>query len=168
MTNKPVKYRVEPHDQERRTPPWLFAWAARCLGIDRKEFLLDAFASAENALCHRYYSATDNGLVQPWEDATFANPPFEMMGAVIDKALDEQRNRGIRSAVVGPAGCSQRWFHKLLPYATAWCPSTRINYLDREGAPTHRARTDTMLYTFENVSQARDYPRVRVFSEPVF
>lgn len=52
------------------TPLWLFNWLDETF-----KFQLDAAASAENALCDFYYDETENGLLQPWENSTFCNPP---------------------------------------------------------------------------------------------
>jgi len=40
-------------------------------------FTLDAAATAENALCDRYYTEADDGLSQCWDgEIVFCNPPY--------------------------------------------------------------------------------------------
>ena len=39
-------------------------------------FTLDVCASQDNAKCARYFSAADDGLVQPWEGVCWMNPPY--------------------------------------------------------------------------------------------
>lgn len=146
-----------PSDQNRRTPAWLYRVCCDLAGVD--DFALDAFASADNSLCLDYLDEARDGLAQPWADPTFANPPFGMMGRVVDKALRESL-RGVRSVIVGPDGCSQVWFHRLWPRAVVWLPDERLVYDDRDGRPTRRAMADTAVYAVDG--QFRAAPEVRV------
>jgi phage N-6-adenine-methyltransferase len=144
-------------DQERRTPAWLYHRACSLLRV--KACVLDAFASESNRLCTRYYDAETNGLRQPWHDATFANPPFKLMAQAVAKAMCE-RERGVRSVLVGPSGCSQRWFHGLLTWATVYLPDQRIAYLSRDGTTTLSPMQDTAVYVIAGPRRSR--PDVRV------
>lgn len=150
-------------DQCRRTPPALYRACCVMAGVD--DFALDAFAAADNALCLDYLDGAPgrDGLTAPWSDWTFANPPFKLMGRVVAKAIFEAVDLGrARSVLVGPAGCSQRWFSVLWPHAHVWLPDERLVYLDRAGAPTRSAMQDSAIYVVDGV--ARQRPEVDVFN----
>lgn len=66
---------------DRRTPRPL--WDA--LNAEHR-FTLDVAASAENALCPTFYTATDDGLAQPWHGSVWCNPPYSDCGAWVKKA----------------------------------------------------------------------------------
>ena len=95
------------------TPQALFDQLDRTLG----PFTLDACAFPQNAKCKRFYTPTDDGLVQPWhEDAaggvTWCNPPFNELERWTRKAWRESL-RGGRSVVLLPANrTDQEWFHR--------------------------------------------------------
>lgn len=59
-------------NQDWQTPPDLFNWVhAQC------QFTLDAAASFQNALCPKFYTEEDNGLLQNWDNETvWCNPPY--------------------------------------------------------------------------------------------
>jgi len=143
-------------DQCRRTPPWLYQACCSLAGVD--DFALDAFADATNALCLHYLDGGPqrDGLVEPWSDWTFANPPFKLMDRVVGKALVEAVDYGrARSVLVGPAGCSQRWFRALGPRAHVWLPDRRLVFLDRDGRPTRGAMQDSAVYIVDGVPRER-------------
>lgn len=143
-------------DQCRRTPPALYRACCVIAGVD--DFALDAFADAGNALCLDYLDGSPghDGLVEPWSDWTFANPPFKLMGRVVDKALVEVVSFGrARSVIVGPAGCSQRWFGALWPHAHVWLPDQRLVFLDRAGEPTRGAMQDSAVYVVDGARRQR-------------
>jgi hypothetical protein len=145
-------------DQARRTPPWLYQAVCQLLGVAACE--LDAFASAENSLCRLYYNEELDGLKGAWLDPTFANPPFKLMTKVVDKALAEAQ-RGVRSVLIGPVGCSQVWYHKLWPRATVYHPDQRLVYLSSaDGSETAGAMADSALYLVDGTLRAR--PDVQV------
>lgn len=147
-------------EQGHRTPPWLFQLCQRLVG---QPFALDAFADAESALCAKWYGEADDGLVQTWKDATFANPPFRLMGQVVRKAVAEWRGRRrVRTVLLGPVGCSQRWLHELWPWATVYWPDKRITYLDPQGRATLGAMQDSAVYVIGNNKKPHDEPVVRV------
>lgn len=151
-------YLILPSEQGMRTPPWLYQACCRLLGVERCE--LDAFASLANSLCRVYYSEGNSGLVGPWIEPTFANPPFKIMAAAVAKAISEATTRGVRSALIGPAGCSQAWFHRLLERAAIYLPNRRLVYLTPDGKATAGARQDTAVYIIDG--QWRDRPDVHV------
>lgn len=152
--------------QDRRTPEWL----VRCLERDvlgGKRFLLDAAAEPHNAVCKRFYTPSENGLVQPWASRTFCNPGFASIRLWIRRALEQWDEYRSTSCVVGPTGCSQRWFHHGAIEGTIYVPNMRISFCDPvTGAPhmegEEGADRDTMIYAFGSEFTNRDTSIFRV------
>lgn len=134
-------------DQNRRTPPWLFQLLEK--EVVRRKFLLDTFASPENALCKRFLTSKENALTSKWAKVNFANPPFKMFGAAMKKALDEWENNGATTCLVGPVGCSQSWYHLYAKRGTIYAPDERLAFYDSQtGQPTKGADRDTNIFVF--------------------
>ncbi len=135
--------------QGRRTPQWLFDALNELFG----PFRIDAHATAENALCEKFFTEEDDGNAQPWESTTFGNPEFKSMQPAVEKAVFEQ-NAGIDSCILGPAVGSQTWFHETAIHGTIWMPDCRINFDDQDGNPTGAdceepgADRDTVVMTY--------------------
>jgi phage N-6-adenine-methyltransferase len=74
-------------------------------------FNLDAAASKENAKCERFYTKEDNGLMRPWDDSTFLNPPY---GKNIGQWMHKAALEGLHVTVVAlvPARTDTDWFHR--------------------------------------------------------
>jgi phage N-6-adenine-methyltransferase len=72
-------------------------------------FTLDVCATAENAKCSRYFTATNDALKQPWEGVCWMNPPFGTQGTWVRKAYTERAQRN-NSRV--PVACSHE--HELV------------------------------------------------------
>lgn len=138
--------------QARRTPRWLFDLLDRRYG----PFRLDAAASRHNRMCDAYHGPDrgSDGLIDPWADVTFCNPPFRDTGAWVRKACTEFDERGIRSVLVLPVGCSQAWFHRhLLGKHEILYPTRRINFDLPTGEPTRSADRDTLIVVVRGVSR---------------
>jgi phage N-6-adenine-methyltransferase len=70
---------------DRRTPPEIFNPLHEEFG-----FTLDVAASDSNALCERYYTLEDNGLISPWdEQRVWVNPPYSEIRPWVEKATRE-------------------------------------------------------------------------------
>lgn len=151
------------HIQDMRTPAWLYEVACK-IANRGAPFALDAFASADNALCPRYYDEAADGLTQPWAKNTFCNAPFGLMAKAVGKAILEAEERQVETMIIGPAGCSQQWFHKLLGYADVYLPTQRLQFNNSDGTPSKRAMQDTALYHVTRC--ARRSPRVYVLRTP--
>lgn len=133
-------------DQNRRTPPWLFKLLQRTLGV---KFRLDAAASKSNALCRRFYDERQDGLSQPWRWPTFCNPPHKHFGRWVAWGHRQATEHKVPVCLVGPAGCSQAWFHAHATYGTTFVPDQRLVFFDSQtGKPTHGARQDYGIYVF--------------------
>jgi phage N-6-adenine-methyltransferase len=135
--------------QDYRTPRWFFdAIQDYVRMITGARFVIDAAAEPRNAMCACYYTKDESGLDHPWSAPTFVNPPFRRFGDWIRKAYIEASLRAVPVAVVGPTGCSQRWFHEEARRATILVPDRRVSFLMSDGTPTRGADRDTMVYLF--------------------
>ena len=120
-----------PRLQTRRTPRWLFEYLDNRFG----PFVLDAFADADNAMCHNFYTQEQNGCAQPWLDVTFWNPEFNDIWTPMAWAV-RQGIEGMRSIGICPMGGSQDWYHELAIQGTIYVPDCRINFDTHDGLPT--------------------------------
>ena len=147
-TSPPLWKKPSPGKQDMRTPRWLFERLSYCFG----PFALDAAASAENALCSKFFDGSTpnlDGLLAPWIDVTFCNPPFRDAGEWVRKAIAEAK-RGARSVLIVPVGCSQSWWHEAAAHATIFYPTKRISFDLPDGTPTTGADRDTLILIFDS------------------
>lgn len=123
--------------QDMRTPRWLVDILENMIG---ETFSLDAAAGITNYICDDWCK---DGLQEQWADWTFCNPPFAKTTLWVDKALSECAG----SVLVLPAGCSQKWFHRLLgsDRTTIYFPDKRINFDLPDGTPTKNAPLDSIV-----------------------
>ena len=95
------------------TPQWLFDQ------INQEfNFTLDACADKSNHKCNKYYTESDNGLVQSWNgERVWINPPYgREQKAWIQKAYEES-DKAI-SVLLIPARPDTRVFHEIIaPHA---------------------------------------------------
>ena len=76
-------------------------------------FTLDPCASATNYKCARYFTKSDNGLVQDWgTSSVFCNPPYGRGIADWMAKADEASRLGATVVMLVPARTDTRWFHK--------------------------------------------------------
>lgn len=74
-------------------------------------FSLDACADPENAKCARYYTAEQDGLVQPWSGNVWCNPPYgRSIAAWIKKGYDSATH-GATVVMLIPSRTDTRWWH---------------------------------------------------------
>lgn len=99
--------RYNGNGREWRTPPEVFDPLHR-----EFRFTLDPCCSVESALCARYFTEADNGLVQDWRhERVFMNPPYgRELYAWTCKA---RVSADLGALVVGllPASCDLAWWH---------------------------------------------------------
>lgn len=105
---------------DRATPPEVFGPLHERFG-----FTLDVSASSANTKCVRYFTAAQNGLLQPWAgESVWCNPPYSRIRPWIVKAWTEQ---GAAHGIVMllPANrTEQTWWQQLVE-----------PYRDRTGSP---------------------------------
>jgi phage N-6-adenine-methyltransferase len=74
-------------------------------------FTLDVAAQPHNAKCPRYFTPSDDGLVQPWTGVCWMNPPYgRMIAAWMQKAY-ESALTGATVVCLVPARTDTRWWH---------------------------------------------------------
>ena len=94
---------------DRRTPRDLFD------GINESaHFSLDVAASAENAMCRKYFTREQDGLKQSWADEfVWCNPPYSDIEPWLAKAWYEIRNECHLVVMLLPANrCEQGWWQR--------------------------------------------------------
>lgn len=81
--------------------------------IDQEfHFTLDVCASADNAKCARYFSRSEDGLVQDWSgEVCWMNPPFgREIAQWVAKARREAARGGVVVALL-PVRSDTAWWH---------------------------------------------------------
>jgi phage N-6-adenine-methyltransferase len=131
--------------QNRRTPLWFFHAIEDFFQI---KFKLDAAACKRDALCKKFYTKRDNGLIKPWVNWTFCNPEFKDTTAWVHKAWREATVDKRHSILLAPTGCSQGWLHGSARDFTIFVPDCRISYNLPNGKPDPGADRDTMVLGF--------------------
>ena len=127
------------------TPPSFFK-----LLDDRFHFSLDAAAGAGNAKCDDYYSANDDGLVQPWRTWTWCNPPYSNILGWYEKAHLEAL-KGNSSVVLTFARTDTKAFHEHVKFASEVIfVRGRLKFIDpRTGSLAQNAPAPSMVVVFE-------------------
>ncbi len=85
-------------------------------GLDAEfGFTLDPCATVKNAKCRRFFSRTDDGLVQDWAGETvFMNPPYgRAIGQWVAKA-HETSLTGSTVVCLLPARTDVAWWHRFV------------------------------------------------------
>jgi hypothetical protein len=83
--------------------------------------------------------------------AAYANPPFKLFGHAIERAFLEAasaRQTDLVVCLIGPAGCSQRWYHTYARRGTVLVPTRQLVFLRPDGQPTAGVMADTAVYVF--------------------
>lgn len=99
------------HDQKDKweTPPKIFDPLMMEFG-----FTLDPCCEYHTRKCRKYFTPSENGLLQDWsKDDVFMNPPYSRGN--IDLWVEKAYNESLKGAlVVGllPVSTSANWFHK--------------------------------------------------------
>ncbi len=117
------------------SPPWVIEMARQVLGkID-----LDP---ASNDLAQTwiksatYYTATNNGLSQPWVGTVWLNPPYTRQENLwVSKVIDEYQSGRMTAAIILMNQSGAGW-HKRLKRHMHWCEVTkRIAFINSKGEP---------------------------------
>jgi len=87
---------------------------------NKYKFTLDPCCTKESALCDKYYTIEDDGLIQDWSnEIVFMNPPY---GRVIGKWIEKAYKESLKGAVVVcliPSRTDTRYWHNyIFPYAS--------------------------------------------------
>lgn len=117
---------------EWHTPGWLFEQLNK-----EFNFVLDAAATKENALCEKFFTKENSALTQPWpkDRWTFCNPPYSLCAEFAEKALNESEG-GAYSVLLVPARVETRWFCKFVHgKAEVRFFKGRVRFSDKGSAP---------------------------------
>jgi site-specific DNA-methyltransferase (adenine-specific) len=84
-------------------------------------FTLDPCASAENAKCQKFYTKTENGLLQDWGGETvFCNPPYgRQIAAWVGKCWEEAKKPNTKVVMLIPARTDTKYFHEYIYHKAA-------------------------------------------------
>ena len=96
------------------TPMWLFK------ELDVKfNFTLDPCCTKESALCDKYYTIEDDGLIQDWGgEIVFMNPPYgRAIGKWVEKAYRESLNGAVVVCLIPSRTDTRYWHNYIFPYA---------------------------------------------------
>ena len=77
------------------------------------KFEIDVAASDYNHLCPKYFTESDNALVQEWGLTNWCNPPYSDIGPWVDKAIEEAY-RGNTTVMLVPSNVDTKWFQKVM------------------------------------------------------
>lgn len=113
------------------TPQWLFNFARERYG----DFQLDVCATHSTNKCSKYYTETENSLIQPWTELNWCNPPYSNIRPWVEKAALET-NLGHRTVMLLPADFSTRWFKIVWDLSSEiLILNKRIQFVGATGAP---------------------------------
>lgn len=81
-------------------------------------FTLDPCALPANAKCEKYFTPTDNGLIQNWEgEKVFCNPPYgRAIYNWVRKCSEEAQKKNTTVVALIPARTDTRYFHEFIYY----------------------------------------------------
>lgn len=119
----PALYSSNKDDWE--TPDHIF-YAAN----QRHKFTLDVCADERNHKCTKYFTESDNGLMQTWSDnICWMNPPYSANSDWMAKAVEEFK-KGTTVVCLVPARTDTKWFHKYVwPFASVEFFKGRIKFI---------------------------------------
>lgn len=107
--NKAALKTIFSSDSTDWTTPWAFFEK-----LNKKyDFTLDPCASIESAKCEKYYTATDDGLLQNWGGHTvFMNPPYGRgLSKWVQKAYEESKKANTKVVCLLPSRTDTKWWH---------------------------------------------------------
>ena len=129
--------------QDWTTPRWLFAQLDAEFGFE-----IDAAASAENALCDRFFTEEDDALQQDWRGRTFSNPPYDRVAKFVEYGWRECYERGNADLVVFVVASrtGTQWWQKFANHGA------EIRFIEgrlRFGGSTNSAPFDSAVLVFD-------------------
>ena len=93
------------------TPQWLFD------ELDNEfHFTLDLCSTHENHKCDKYYTETENGLLQDWQGETvYCNPPYgKQISQWVEKCYREGTKDNTTVVMLIPARTDTAYFHDFI------------------------------------------------------
>lgn len=124
------------------------------LAADYGPFDLDPCCRVETAKAPKFYTPSDNGLVQPWTGRVWLNPPYSKPAPWLEKARHETR-KGHCSVVVAllPVRTDTRWFHNLVNGVAEirFLPG-RIKWIGWQGTPIPNPKDPSMIAIYRSTT----------------
>jgi len=76
-------------------------------------FTLDPCCTEKSALCNKFYTPKEDGLIQDWEGETvFVNPPYgREINKWVKKAYEESKKPNTKVVMLIPSRTDTRYFH---------------------------------------------------------
>lgn len=102
-----------PIEQEVRTPPNIIARVVRAFGGPVELDPCAPTRSEPSFFARRYVREAENGLLIPWIDKTYVNPPFDDLETWLRK-MREEASRGHRLVGLVPWRSHRDWFLEAL------------------------------------------------------
>lgn len=109
-------------------------------------FTLDPCCDYHTALCGKFYTPVENGLIQSWSgESVFVNPPYSRYNIDnwVDKCFEEMKTSEIIALL--PVSTSADWFQKLIGQSLYFVDK-RIRF---KGAP-YTAPFSSVIVRFNN------------------
>lgn len=72
-------------------------------------FTCDVAASESNHLCEKYFTESDDALINSWGKVNWCNPPYSDITPWVEKAI-EQHKLGLTVVMLVPSDTSVKWF----------------------------------------------------------
>ena len=81
-------------------------------------FTLDPCCTIENALCEKFYTPEEDGLIQDWEgEIVYCNPPYgREIGKWVKKCYEESKKENTVVVMLIPARTDTKYFHEYIYY----------------------------------------------------
>ena len=140
---------------EHYTPQYILAAVIACMGaID-----LDPCSNSReipNVPAARHYTAQENGLVQPWEDRIFLNPPF---GHDVERwfsklYLERSAGRTTEAIVLWKSATETAAWKTLTAISCRVCfPSARIRFIGPQGNDSGPTFSPALFYVGSRVKR---------------
>ncbi len=134
-----------------RTPPDLFGKLN-----DEFHFTLDPAATAENALCHKYYTEADDGLSKCWDgEIVFCNPPYERY--IIDQWVKKGSEilNGICVMLLAVRSDTDRWDWYIQWQTEVRLIHGRVHFLRPDGADAGAATFPSAVVIWHHLHKER-------------
>ena len=135
MESKAVKHlAIINKNDEYGTPLSLFLDACKKFHCKPQ---IDYFASESNHVCYEYFTKDDDAFSRKFDSNGFINPPYSMIGKVMQKAYEEHMTYNVELMILAYAKTDTQWWHKYVENkAEVHFVKGRIKFLDAKGKPT--------------------------------
>lgn len=115
----------------------------------RYNFTLDPCATKENAKCFRFFTKTNDGIIQSWGgERVFMNPPYgREIGMWVKKAFISASQEKALVVCLLPARTDTLWFHEYCKHGWVRLIKGRLKFGDSK----HPAPFPSMIVLFDGL-----------------